>query len=93
MAVGEGETFALLGQRLSRDRAWGVQSVGSAGVLDASSPSGASQRACASMPGTRVPLPAHHGHSSVLGVPPRFEITWPLPRQAIHSRGPWDAGA
>ncbi len=27
------------------------------------------------------------------GLPPRFEITCPLPRQGIHSRGPWDAGA
>ena len=24
------------------------------------------------------------------GLPPRFEITWPLPPQGIHSRGSWD---
>ena len=25
------------------------------------------------------PLPSHHGHVTVLGVPPRWEMTWPVP--------------
>jgi hypothetical protein len=69
------------------------QAAGSEAELEAaSSASLAGHRACASMPGTRSPLPPHHGQLTVLGVPPRFEMTLPLPRQAIHSRGPWDAG-
>lgn len=49
------------------------------------------QWAWASIPGTRMPVPSHHGHETWLGVPPRFEITRPVPRQAIHSRGSWDS--
>src|SRR5690349_18206689 len=33
------------------------------------------------------PVPSHHGHASCEGDPPRFEITWPVPRQAEHSGG------
>jgi hypothetical protein len=58
-------------------------------ALAAVSPSASAcpaQRACASIPGTRTPRPSHHGQETSLGVPPRFDITWPVPRQAIHSR-------
>ena len=46
--------------------------------------------ACASCPGVKRPLPPHHGHVTVLGEPPRLEMTWPVPRhgrQACGSRG------
>lgn len=42
------------------------------------------------MPAKRTPPPSHQGQVTVLGVPPRLEITLPVPRQAIHSRGSWD---
>ena len=41
--------------------------------------------------GTR-PLPSHHGHVTVCGVPPRPEITLPVPRQAVQRCGSWDLG-
>lgn len=44
----------------------------------------------ASVSGTRTPPPPHHGQAILLGSPPRLEITWPLPRQGIHSRGSCD---
>jgi hypothetical protein len=34
-----------------------------------------------------VPDPSHHGHSMLCGLPPRFEITWPVPRHALHGDG------
>jgi hypothetical protein len=34
-----------------------------------------------------VPVPSHHGHGSVDGEPPRFEITWPVPRQGLQGCG------
>jgi hypothetical protein len=55
--------------------------------------SASSHLAWASTPGRRTPPPPHQGQGTELGVPPRFEITRPLPRQGIHSRGPWDASA
>src|ERR1700688_2574882 len=70
----------------------GFQAAGpeeTAGCSPTPSPEASSrgQAACASVPGKRRPPPAHHGQTTVLGSPPRFEITLPLPRQAIHSRG------
>ena len=38
--------------------------------------------------GTR-PLPSHHGHVTGCGVPPRPEITLPVPRQAVQRCGSW----
>jgi hypothetical protein len=61
-------------------------------VTATASPSGADQRACAFTSAWRTPPPPHQGQLSSLGVPPRFEMTLPLPRQAIHSRGSWDPG-
>jgi hypothetical protein len=78
---------------------WGRQEAGSAACGAGAEPSAGSsgvlggQRACASTSARRMPAPSHHGQATVLGEPPRFEITWPLPRQAIHSRGAWDASA
>jgi hypothetical protein len=46
------------------------------------------QRAWASIPATRIPRPSHQGQGCKLCVPPRFDITRPVPRQGIHSRGP-----
>src|SRR3954467_11480719 len=39
------------------------------------------------------PVPSHHGHGTCCGEPPRFEITCPVPRHAVHSRGSAGAGA
>jgi hypothetical protein len=33
------------------------------------------------------PVPSHHGHRTLRGVPPRFEITVPVPRHGGHGRG------
>ncbi len=70
-----------------------LYAAGSADVSAAASVPSAGHPAWASVPGTRTPLPPHHGQLTLLGVPPRLEITWPLPRQGIHSRGPWDPSA
>lgn len=35
----------------------------------------------------KTPLPSHHGHGCVLGSPPRFEITSPVPRQGEQGTG------
>src|SRR4051794_27606137 len=35
----------------------------------------------------KVPVPSHHGQSTVEGEPPRFEITLPVPRHGWHSWG------
>ncbi|MEA2220835.1 MAG: glutamyl-tRNA synthetase [Solirubrobacteraceae bacterium] len=43
--------------------------------------------ACASWPGSCVPPPSHHGQRIGDGVPPRFEITRPLPRHGAQGRG------
>jgi hypothetical protein len=33
------------------------------------------------------PVPSHHGHDTVEGEPPRFEITSPVPLQALQGCG------
>ena len=68
-------------------RRYAAQSTSASGPRSSCEPP--PHRACASIPGTRMPLPSHQGHATSLGVPPRFEITLPLPRQGIHSRGWW----
>ncbi len=59
----------------------------------ASSPASFSHLACALTPLERTPLPPHHGQLTLLAAPPRWEITWPVPRQGIHSRGRWEDSA
>src|SRR5437763_223158 len=51
----------------------------------ATGPSGlfSRQRACASCPVIRRPVPLHHGHSTAWGSPPSVEITLPVPRHAM----------
>jgi hypothetical protein len=49
--------------------------------------------AWASTSARRIPPPSHQGHTTSLDLPPRFEITLPLPRHGIHSRGPCDSSA
>jgi len=66
-------------------------SAGPRAAPTAASPS--SHLAWASTFARRTPPPPHQGQETVLGVPPRLEITLPEPRQGIHSRGPWDASA
>lgn len=43
--------------------------------------------AWASCPGICVPLPSHQGHVTCDGLPPRLEITWPVPRHGAHTGG------
>ena len=47
----------------------------------------ARRAAWASWPGTCRALPSHHGHVTVDGSPPRFEMTRPVPRQGAHGFG------
>ena len=47
----------------------------------------ARRAACASWPAACMALPSHHGQAIVAGAPPRFEITWPVPRQGAHGSG------
>lgn len=54
---------------------------------DSPSPCSARKRACASCPGMKVPVPSHHGQSTVEGLPPRLDTTDPVPRQAGHGWG------
>ena len=42
---------------------------------------------CASWPGSCTPPPSHHGHVTVDGSPPRFETSWPVPRQGAQGLG------
>src|SRR6202167_2596480 len=48
-------------------------------------PSSPSHEACASMPVRRTPPPPHQGQVTSCGLPPRFEITRPVPRQGMHA--------
>ncbi len=41
----------------------------------------------------RVPVPSHHGHGTVLSVPPSFEVTWPVPRQGGQLTGGVGSGS
>ena len=43
--------------------------------------------AWASCSGMKRPVPSHHGQVTSCGLPPRFEITWPVPRQAWQRPG------
>ena len=43
--------------------------------------------AWASWPGICVPLPSHHGHVTCDGLPPRLEMTWPVPRHGAQGAG------
>ena len=60
-------------------------------AADDPSPSrGSVPRGCAawaSWPGRKRPVPSHHGHSTVAGVPVRFETTRPVPRHALQGGG------
>src|SRR3954447_23437792 len=53
------------------------------------SPSGfsAPPAACASCSGSRRPPPSHQGHRTSCGVPPRLDVTRPVPRQAEQGTG------
>ena len=61
---------------------------GLAAVADANPDQAAAMRAAwASWPGICVPLPSHHGHVTCDGLPPRFEMTWPVPRHGAQGLG------
>ncbi|HYF24735.1 MAG TPA: acyltransferase [Baekduia sp.] len=53
----------------------------------------ARQRSWASRPGSTVPVPSHQGQSTVEGEPPRFETTFPVPRQGGHGVGAGVSGS